>query len=86
MDDEEKVKMAKDLYETLQKEGIGVILDDRDNVNIGAKIKDCKVLGTPNLIVIGDRTKGENLELENTKTGEKITVTKLELIQKLRKN
>ena len=86
MDDEEKVKMAKDLYETLQKEGIGVILDDRDNVNIGAKIKDCKVLGTPNLIVIGDRTKGKNLELENTKTGEKITVTKSELIQKLRKN
>ena len=86
MDDEEKVKIAKDLYETLQKEGIGVILDDRDNVNIGAKIKDCKVLGTPNLIVIGERTKGENLELENTKTGEKITVTKLELIQKLRKN
>ena len=86
MYDEEKVKMAKDLYETLQKEGIGVILDDRDNVNIGAKIKDCKVLGTPNLIVIGERTKGENLELENTKTGEKITVTKSELIQKLRKN
>ena len=86
MDDEEKLKIAKDLYETLQKEGIGVILDDRDNVNIGAKIKDCKVLGTPNLIVIGDRTKGENLELENTKTGEKITVTKSELIQKLRKN
>jgi len=86
MDDEEKVKIAKDLYETLQKEGIGVILDDRDNVNIGAKIKDCKVLGTPNLIVIGERTKGENLELENTKTGEKITVTKSELIQKLRKN
>ena len=86
MDDEEKVKIANDLYETLQKEGIGVILDDRDNVNIGAKIKDCKVLGTPNLIVIGDRTKGENLELENTKTGEKITVTKSELIQKLRKN
>ena len=86
MDDEEKVKMANDLYETLQKEGIGVILDDRDNVNIGAKIKDCKVLGTPNLIVIGDRTEGENLELENTKTGEKVTVTKSELIQKLRKN
>ena len=86
MDDEEKVKIAKDLYETLQKEGIGVILDDRDNVNIGAKIKDCKVLGTPNLIVIGERTKGENLELENTKTGEKVTVTKSELIKELRKN
>ena len=85
MDDEEKVKMAKDLYETLQKEGIGVILDDRDNVNIGAKIKDCKVLGTPNLIVIGDRTKGENLELENTKTGEKNNSYEIRINPKIKK-
>ena len=55
-----KQGLKGNLYEKKWKEGIGVILDDRDNVNIGAKIKDCKVLGTPNLIVIGERTKGEN--------------------------
>ena len=86
MDDEEKVKLANEIYEMLQKEGIGVILDDRENINIGAKIKDCKVLGTPNLIVIGDRTDGENLEIENTKTGEKIAVKKGNLAEILRKN
>ncbi len=86
MDDEGKVKLANEIYAMLQKEGIGVILDDRENINIGAKIKDCKVLGTPNLIVIGDRTDGENLEIENTKTGEKIEVKKGNLAEILRKN
>ncbi|MCF0125911.1 MAG: hypothetical protein HUJ68_09220 [Clostridia bacterium] len=84
MDNEEKVKIAENLYKKMQEEGIGVILDDRDNLNIGAKIKDCKILGTPYLVVIGDKTEGENLEIENTKTGEKISITKKELIEKLK--
>ena len=59
-------------------------MDDRENLNIGAKIKDCKVLGTPYLIVLGDKTEGENLELENTKEGEKIKITIKELIEKFK--
>jgi len=82
MDSEEKVKLANELYAELQSQGIGAILDDRENLNIGAKIKDCKVLGTPYLLVLGDKQEGENFELENTKTGEKITLTKTELINK----
>lgn len=35
-------------------------------------MKDCKILGTPYLIVIGDKQEGENVELENMKTGEKL--------------
>ena len=84
MDNEEKVKMANEIYEKLQKEGINSILDDRENLNIGAKIKDCKVLGTPYLIVLGDKTEGENLELENTKTGEKENITLEELIKRFK--
>ena len=76
--------MANEIYEKLQKEGINAILDDRENLNIGAKIKDCKVLGTPYLIVLGDKTEGENLELENTKTGEKENITLEELIKRFR--
>ncbi len=82
MDSEEKVKLANELYAELQSQGIGAILDDRENLNIGAKIKDCKVLGTPYLLVLGDKQEGENFELENTKTGEKIILTKTELINK----
>ena len=84
MDNEEKVKMANEIYEKLQKEGINAILDDRENLNIGAKIKDCKVLGTPYLIVLGDKTEGENIELENTKTGEKENITLEELIKRFK--
>ena len=40
-----------------------------EKITIGAKIKDCKVLGTPYLVVLGDKQEGENIELENTKTG-----------------
>ena len=55
MDDEEKVKLAEKIYTSLKEKGIDCILDDRENVSIGAKIKDCKVLGTPNIIVLGDK-------------------------------
>ena len=80
----EKVEMANKIYDTLQSEGINAILDDGENLNIGAKIKDCKVLGTPYLIVLGDKTEGENLELENTKTGEKENITLEELIKRFK--
>ena len=82
MENEEKVKLANELYEKLNQNGINAILDDRLNMQIGAKIKDCKVLGTPYMIVLGDKTEGENLELENNKTGEKIVVSIDELIKK----
>ena len=52
-------------------DGISVIIDDREGYSIGNKIKDSYVLGTPYVAVIGDRFDGNNLEIENTKTGEK---------------
>ena len=85
MDDEEKIKIAEEIYDVLNKEGIQAILDDRENINIGSKIKDSKVLGTPNILVIGDKTDGNVLELENNKTGEKLEVTRDDLVRVLKK-
>ena len=84
MENEEKAKLANDIYEKLQKEGIEAILDDRENITIGAKIKDCKILGTPYMIVIGDKQEGEMLELENIATGDKETLTIEECIEKMK--
>ncbi len=84
VEDEEKFKLAIELYKKLQKENIGVILDDREGMTIGTKMKDCKVLGTPYLIVIGDKQEGDSFELENIKTGEKEQLTVSELIEKLK--
>ena len=47
-------------------------------------MKDCKVLGTPYLVVIGDKQEGKNIELENMKTGEKEILTIEQLLEKLK--
>ena len=84
MENQEKLELAEKIYKILQQEGIGAIIDDRENVTMGAKIKDCKVLGTPYLMVIGDKQEGEMLELENIKNGEKINLTIGELVKKFK--
>ncbi len=70
MDNKEKVELAEKIYNSAKEKGIECILDDRENISIGAKIKDCKVLGTPYMVVIGDKTEERVLEIENIKTGE----------------
>ena len=70
MEDSKKVELAQNLHDSLYKKGIKTILDDRENISIGAKIKDCKLLGTPCLLVLGDKMEDGILEIEDTKTGE----------------
>ena len=84
MENPEKFELAIKLYEKLKKNNVGAIIDDRENITIGAKMKDCKVLGTPYLVVIGDKQEGENIELENMKTGEKEVLTIEQLLEKLK--
>ena len=81
---EEKQKQANALYETLKKKGIGAILDDRENTSMGAKMKDCKVLGTPFMVVLGDKVENGFVEFENTKTGEKEVISEEELIERIK--
>lgn len=85
MDNEEKVKEAEELYKKLSENNIESILDDRKIDSIGAKIKDCKVLGTPYMAILGDKVENGKVELENVKTGEKEIITIEELINKLKK-
>ena len=84
VESEEKLKVAEKIYNSLKKEKINSIIDDRDTITMGAKIKDCKILGTPYLIVIGDKQEGDIFELENMLTGEKEEVNLEQLIEKLK--
>ncbi len=83
IESEEKKALAVKMYEELSKNGIPAILDDRENITIGAKIKDTKVLGTPFLIVLGDKQQGDIIELESNLTKEKEEVKIENLVQKL---
>ena len=76
---EDKKEKAEDLYNYLQENNIKCIIDDRENMSIGARIKDAFVLGTPYTIVLGDRTTDNTFELEENKTGIKNNLSKEEI-------
>lgn len=84
VENEEKLKEAEELYSKLIEQGINVIIDDRQNVTMGAKMKDCKVLGTPFMAVLGDKAENGYVEFEDIKTGKKEIIRGEELIQLLK--
>lgn len=69
-----KKDMAFKVYENLTSHGINAIIDDREDYSLGSKIKDSYVLGTPYVMIIGDKTEGNIVEVEKTKTGEKFNI------------
>lgn len=82
---EEKGKRAESLYEVLKNHGIESILDDREEGSIGSKIRDCQILGTPYIGILGDRTKEDEIEVQVSRTGEKIVLKMAELVSALKK-
>ena len=64
-------KIAEDLYCKLISNDINCIIDDRADLTLGNRITDVGLLGTPKLIIIGNKFDGENIEIENTKDGNK---------------
>lgn len=77
---DKKREVAENLYKYLADNNIKVIIDDREDLSIGARIKDTFVLGTPKLIVIGNKYDGEHFEIEDIKKNETIIASKEELI------
>ncbi len=67
--------IAFKLYNLLNNNGINAIIDDREGLQFGNRINDVYVLGTPKMIVLGNKFDGVNIEIEDTKTNEKISAT-----------
>ncbi|MDD7315707.1 MAG: His/Gly/Thr/Pro-type tRNA ligase C-terminal domain-containing protein [Bacilli bacterium] len=79
-DNEEKNRKAIDAYNILQSRNVPVLFDDRENISIGVKIKDSKIVGTPYVVVFGKTLDDGYVEIENNKTGVKTNITIEELI------
>ena len=62
------------LYNYLMENNVNAIIDDRENLNIGNRINDVYVLGTPKMIILGNKFDGVNYEIEDIKTNEKDVV------------
>lgn len=73
--DETQMKVANELYEKYKKDGIEVILDDRD-VRAGVKFKDMDLIGIPKRIVVGKKASDGIVELKyrNSSDVEEINV------------
>lgn len=74
LDDEEKTTISQEMYNTLIKENVNVLYDDRKELSIGAKIKDSKILGIPYVVVFGNTIEKGYVTIENNKTNEKIDI------------
>lgn len=74
--DEELVKTAQGLYESIKKEGYEIIFDDRKE-SAGVKFKDAELIGFPIQIVLGKSfQERQMIEVKIRKTDEKIEVEK----------
>lgn len=71
----EEVRKATDqLYQDLSKNGIEVLLDDREERG-GVKFNDADLIGIPFHVVVGDKGLAQNtMEIKDRKTGEKFHI------------
>lgn len=81
---EQNKEKAFNLYNYLLENNIKCIIDDRENLSLGNRINDVYVLGTPKMIVLGNKFDGANYEIETTKDGSKKTTTLEEIITELK--
>lgn len=78
-------KEAKKVYETLQKNNIEVLFDDRKEISAGEKFADADLLGMPFRVVISERSMKEGgLELKKRKEEKGEIVSEEELLKILK--
>lgn len=76
---------SNEIYQLLQKEGYDVLFDDRRDAQAGFKFNDAELIGIPFQVVIGEKNIKEGLvEIKNRKTGDKLIITKDQLLEKLK--
>ncbi len=80
--DELQMKVANELYEKLQKAGVEVVLDDRDE-RAGVKFKDADLIGFPYRITVGKTINEGLVEFKTRETGEIAKITPDEAAEKI---
>ena len=80
MKDEAQVKLAEELLEALESNGIETIYDDR-NERAGFKFKDADLIGFPFKVVCGKKSSEGIVELKIRRTGETLEVAKGNVVE-----
>ena len=80
---ENNKEAGEKLYNYLLEHNISAIIDDRDNLTIGNRINDVYVLGTPKMIILGNKFDGVKYEIEDVRTNTKEYAELDDIINKL---
>lgn len=78
--DEEKAKVAEEIYQSLLTAGVEAVIDDRDE-RPGVKFKDADLLGFPIRITVGKRAGEGIVEYKLRRDSEKIEISVAEAIE-----
>ncbi|MFA5059834.1 MAG: proline--tRNA ligase [Candidatus Omnitrophota bacterium] len=78
------MELADAYYESFKRDGLDVLLDDRDD-SAGRKFNDADLIGIPLRVVIGKRMRLEGkVEIKNRRTGEVVVVDKDQALEKVK--
>jgi prolyl-tRNA synthetase len=77
-------KQINEVYEKLQRAGVEVLYDDREDVSVGAKFAVADLIGIPLRLVVSPKTDGK-IELKERAKSEAALVTLDEVLKKLKK-
>ena len=75
---------AEKIAQSLDKEGIAVMFDDRKSVSPGVKFNDAELLGMPWIVVVGKKLAEGIVEVKNRKTGERLDVEVSKIVSHLK--
>jgi prolyl-tRNA synthetase len=81
--DESQAKLGEHIYRDLQKEGIEVLLDDR-NERAGVKFKDRDLIGIPIRVTVGKRASENIVEYSLRRDGHKIEISVDEVLERIK--
>ena len=71
------------IYDTLQKAGVEVLYDDREDVSVGEKFNDADLIGIPYRLVVSDKTGGK-IELKKRDSAKTAMLDFAGLIKKIK--
>jgi prolyl-tRNA synthetase len=81
--DEEQMRIASELYTSLQKLGVEAILDDR-NERAGVKFKDSEIIGIPMRVTVGKKITEGQVEFKLRDGGENEVINIEEVVGKIK--
>jgi prolyl-tRNA synthetase len=82
--EKEQSDVAEALYRDCVKEGMDILLDDREE-RVGVKLKDIDLMGIPIKLIIGKALKEGKVEIKDRKTGATELVAKDEAVKWLKR-